>query len=759
MAEDHDAITQDPTTPHYDGAAGGWGSMRGMAGLIADTPPQPAALAQLRTQNKTGGVMCTSCAWAKPADPHTVEFCENGAKATIWDFARARCDAEVLEAHTVDDLLLLSDHELEALGRLMRPMRFDPETRRYRASNWDTAFAEIGAALRGADPKATVCYTSGRASLETSYMWQLFARLHGHNNLPDSSNMCHETTGKALKEFIGVPVGTVTLDDFEDCDLLMFFGQNPGTNSPRMLHLLQKAAERGCAIVAFNPIREAGLIRFRNPQQVRQMLGGSTEIADLYLQLRPGGDIAALAGMMKEVLRLEETEGGTLDGSFIAAHTEGFEALRAWLDAQEWDAIEAESGLPRRYLEEVGRLYARSKAVIAVYGMGLTQHVKGGETIGALIDLLLMRGNIGKLGAGICPVRGHSNVQGQRTVGIADDPKLVPLDKIGARYGFAPPREKGITTVEVVEGVLAGRVRAFLQLGGNFARAIPDDRRAMPAWAGLDLQVHVATRLNRSHLLACPNTWLLPTLVRGEAHEGREGPQWLSVEDSLSHIHGSFGDAAPAGPLLLSEPQIVAGIAAATLGEDSVPWTDWALDLRRVRAEISAIWPDEFSDYEAGMREPGGFYRGNSARARDWQTESGKAQFSVPERLSGLSRPLVPDECTLITVRSNDQFNTTVYGHSDRLRGLKGDRMILLMAPEEIEAQGLSDGAKVTVECAHDDGIARSVGGLTLTAYDLPRSCVAGYFPELNALIPLSLHEEMSKTPAYKGVPVRIIAE
>ena len=750
---------QDPDTPHYGGPAGGWGSLEGISKVIVGQPPTAAVLDTLRRQNKPNGHMCTSCAWAKPARPHLAEFCENGAKATIWDLDRRTCDPDVFASRTVEDLRKLSDHELESLGRLTHPLRFDPETRRYVETTWDEAFAGIGAALRRLDPKSVVFYTSGRASLETSFMWQLLARMYGHNNLPDSSNMCHETTSVALKKFIGSPVGTCVLEDFDHCDLMLFFGQNTGSNSPRFLHTLQQARQRGCRIITFNPVREAGLLRFRNPQQITQMLGGSTEISQLYLQVRPGGDMAAILGLIKRVLELETAEGGILDHRFLTEHTTGFEALKAHADATGWDEIEALSGLSRDHLREVGTAYARSKRVIAMYGMGLTQHVRGGETLGMLVNLMLLRGNIGRLGAGISPVRGHSNVQGQRTVGISEKPELVPLDEMGRMFGFSPPRETGHTTVEAAQGILDGSVRGFLQMGGNFAISIPDSGRVMPAWEGLDLIVNVATKLNRSHLLPGRQTWLLPCLVRSEEDEQVSGPQVVSIEDSLSHIYASLGRNEPAARMLLSEPAIVAGIARATLEPNpQVPWDDWVADYSRVRACIEALWPDKFSGYERRMHEPGGFYKGNAARERRWETESGKAEFSVPESNSGLNRPLGPGEYTLVTLRSNDQFNTTIYGFSDRLRGLSGDRMIVLMNPAEIARAGLAEGQKVRLVCAEEDGHPRGVAGLTVTAYDLPDHCVAAYYPEVNPVIPVGLHDRMSKTPAYKGVPVRLEA-
>lgn len=756
MADDEERQRED--TPFYSGGAGGWGSLTGMAKVMAEMRPTPAVLDTLRVQNKPGGHMCTSCAWAKPAKPHTFEFCENGAKATIWDLTSARCGPEVFAGRTVTELQALSDHELERLGRLTHPLRYDPASDRYVETAWDEAFAAIGAELRGLEPKSVVFYTSGRASLEASYMWQLFARLYGHNNLPDSSNMCHETTSVALKEVIGVSVGTCVLEDFDHCDLILFFGQNTGSNSPRFLHDLNEAVKRGCQIVTFNPVREAGLLKFTNPQNpVKMTVGRATRISDSYLQVRPGGDIAAILGIIKRVFEIEDEQGGILDRAFIAEHTTGIEALRKLARETGWAAIEVTSGIARAHLIEVAEVYAASPSTIGIYGMGLTQHVHGAETLWMLVNLLLLRGNIGRKGTGVSPVRGHSNVQGQRTVGISEKPELVPLDRLAEMFAFEPPRDTGRTTVEVGEGVLDGSVRGFLSLGGNFAHSIPDTRRVEPAWRGLQLNVQIATKLNRTHLITCRNQWLLPCLVRSEEDVQAAGPQAVSMEDSLSHIHGSLGRREPAAEMLRSEHAIIAGMAKATLPPNPrVRWDDWVGDYGLVRDLIEQTWPDRFKDFNERLFTPGGFYRGNKARERQWQTKSGRAEFRLPPALSALGRAPGAGEYTLITLRSNDQFNTTIYGFTDRLRGLSGDRMIVLMNPEEIARAGLRDGQRVRLVCAEDDGHRREVAGLTVTPYDLADRCLAAYYPEMNPLVPLSLHDKLSKTPAYKGTPVRI---
>ena len=746
---------QDPTTTHYDHPTGGWGSLKSVLGHATQNRIRLGVLDTLRRQNKPGGYMCSSCAWAKPPSPHLAEFCENGAKATIWDLTPKRCGPDFFAKHTLTELRNWCDHDLEAAGRLTHPLRYDPASDRYVRATWGQAFTAIGQALQGLDPKSTVFYASGKASLEASYLYALFARLYGHNNLPDSSNMCHETTSVALQRTIGAPVGTCVLEDFEHCDLMLFFGQNTGSNSPRFLHPIQQAVKRGCKIVTFNPVRERGLVEFMNPQNPAEMLTGrATPISDLYLQLRPGGDIAAIAGICKHLF-----DRGALDRDFIAQHCYDFVAFEAWVRDLSWDRIEATCGLPRTDLIEVAELYARSKRVIGVYGMGLTQHVHGGDSVGMLVNLLLMGGNIGRKGAGICPVRGHSNVQGQRTVGIAEKPELVPLDRLARMFDFDPPRDTGMTTVEVVEGLIDGSVRGFVSLGGNFGRAIPDLARAEPAWAGLDLNVQIATRLNRTHILAGKGAWLLPCLVRAERDRQKSGPQTVTMEDSLSHIHGSIGRRPPASRHLMSETAIVAGIAKATLPPNPrVKWDEWAADYARIRDLIEATYPDQFADFNDRMTEPGGFYRGNSARERNWKTDSGKAEFTLPADLSALGGDPVDGAFTLVTLRSNDQFNTTVYGFSDRLRGLSGDRMIVLISPGDMARAGLAEGQRVALVTAVDDGVTRRVEGLTVTPYDLPAGCVAAYYPEANPLVPVALHDRASKTPAYKGVPVRIEA-
>lgn len=749
--------------------AGGWGSIKEVATyLIREGAPLAAGKALLK-QNKPDGFACVSCAWAKPEHSHTAEFCENGAKATAWELTSKRAPPDFFARHTLTELRTWTDFALEQTGRLTRPLRWDAASDRYVEVGWQQAFDAIGSelrALRAEDPKSVAFYTSGRASLETSYMYQLLARLYGNNNLPDSSNMCHESTSVALPQTIGVPVGTVWLDDFEHTDAIFFFGQNPGINSPRMLHQLQDARRRGVPIVSFNPLKERGLVSFANPQSVAEMLTPlETAISTQYLQLRIGGDIAAISGMCKAILQADDDAvrtgaARTVDVAFIAEHTQGFEAFAEAMRNTAWGDIERESALSRQALQQAAGTFMRARAVIGVYGMGLTQHRKGVMNVQMLSNLLLLGGHIGRLGAGICPVRGHSNVQGQRSVGITEKPELVPLDKLAELYAFQPPRDKGLTTVETCEGVLAESVRGFIGLGGNFLRAVPDSARMEPAWQKLALTVHVATRLNRSHLVPGSACFVLPCLGRIEIDRQASGEQSLSVEDLTGHIHASRGVADPAEASLLSEAAIVAGIAQATLAANAkVPWADWVGNYALVRDAIEATWPDVFKGFNQRFGVPGGFPKPNAARQRTWNTPTGKANFVVPDTLT--ADPDTPEQSAdvlrLMTMRSDDQFNTTIYSLDDRFRGIYGTRHVLLLNAADIARLGLAEGDVVTAVTAVDDGIHREVRGLRVTPFDIPSGCAAGYFPECNPLVPLAHHAEGSQVPAFKSIPVRLL--
>jgi molybdopterin-dependent oxidoreductase alpha subunit len=721
----------------------------------------------LTRQNKPGGFACVSCAWAKPGKPHSLEFCENGAKATAWELTSLKTSPEFFAQHSVTELLQWHDYDLEQHGRLTHPLRYDPQTDHYRETSWEQAYQEIGSQLRALEPDSVAFYASGRASLETSFIYQLFARAYGTNNLPDSSNMCHESTSVGLQESIGVPVGTVTLDDFQHTDCIFFFGQNVGSNSPRMLHDLQDARRRDVPIITFNPIRERGLERFVNPQSPTQMLGpDSTIISTQYHQVAIGGDIAAVMGIAKALFEMDKAalikgEPAVIDQAFIAQHTEGFGEFAAMVREVEWAELETRSGLTRSAMEAAATVYARSERVMIVYGMGITQHRKGVSAVQMLVNLLLLRGNIGKPGAGICPVRGHSNVQGQRTVGISEDPGKVPVDKIEALFGFHVPTKKGRATVETCEGILDGSVRGFIGLGGNFLRAIPDTSRMEPAWRNLQLNVQIATKLNRTHLVTTKNTWLLPCLGKIEIDRQNGHAQSYSTEDSTGCIHGWKGSAEPVSEHVRAETTIVANLAKATLsGSERIDWDAWRTDYANIREAISEVYPEIFHDMETRMWEPGGFHKPVAAAQREWKTESQRAQFISPPLLAEDNDVEQSQErrdvLQLMTLRSNDQFNTTIYGFDDRFRGVSGTRTVIFMNRNDIIRLGFAAGEWVTLTTAVEPEVIRQVGPMQIIAYDIPEGCSAAYYPECNPLVPLWHHAERSKVPAAKSIPITL---
>lgn len=749
--------------PKESGPAGGWGSLRGIGRIARNAAAAPGALDTLRRQNKPGGLMCMSCAWPKPANYHPFEFCENGAKMTLWELTSHRCTPAFLAEHTVSALRERTDHELEAQGRLTAPMRYDPDTDRYVEIGWEEAFSDIAAALNRIEPDSAVFYSSGHAGLEASYLYALFARLYGTNNLPQSSNMCHETTSVGLKRVIGSPVGTIVWEDLDETELIMFFGQNPGTNSPRFLHPMKALKDRGGSIITFNPMREQGLVSFVDPQDLSAMVtGDETVISDQYHQVKAGGDIGALMGLCKAVLEADDAarrDGGArvLDAAFIAEHTTGFEGFAAELRETDWADIERTSGLGEAAIREAARAYMSTDKVIAAYGMGLTQQAHGWLNIALLTNLMLMRGNIGRKGAGITPVRGHSNVQGQRTVGIAEKTALIPMDRLRALFDFEPPEKDGMHIVDAVEGMADGRVKATISLGGNLLRAVPDRDLMERAWPRQELTVMISTKLNRSHLFPGKAAYILPCLSRAEEDIQESGPQAVSIEDSFAMIHGSIGHRTPAADTLKSELAIVAGMAKATLKPNPrVTWDAWTADYGTVRALIEQTYPDDFRDFNERLHQPGGFYREIGAHYRKWNTDSGKAVFTTPERLDALDFGDRPGRYRLVTVRSNDQFNTTVYGYSDRFRGVEGTREVVLMNEADIAEAGLERDQSVTLVCDFDDGRDRRLSGMKVIPYDLPRGTVVSYFPECNVLVPIGHHDKLSKTPAGKAVPVRI---
>jgi molybdopterin-dependent oxidoreductase alpha subunit len=751
-----------------DAPSGGWGSVKEVSTILLRENVVASGSALLAHQNKPDGFACVSCAWAKPAHPHPAEFCESGAKATAWEITSHKLNTDFFASHTLTSLESWSDHALEEKGRLTEPMRWDAASDTYVPVSWDAAFAEIARELGHMAPKDVVFYSSGRASLETSYMYQLLARMYGNNNLPDSSNMCHESTSVGLQKTIGVPVGTVTLDDFEHTDCIFFFGQNVGVNSPRMLHQLQEARKRGVPIITFNPLKERGLVSFTNPQSPVEMLtGAETAISTQYLQVKAGGDTAAIMGLSKALIEADEQAQAAnlarvLDVDFLATHTQDFDTYASAVKACAWTDIERESGLTQAELETAARVYASASAVMAVYGMGITQHTKGVQNVAMVTNLLLMRGNIGKPGAGVCPVRGHSNVQGQRTVGITEKPELAPLDKLASQFRFTPPREKGMNTVEACEGILSGKVDAFIGLGGNFIRAVPETVLMEDAWRKLRLTVQVATKLNRNHVIHGEIAFLLPCVGRIEIDRQNGVAQSVSIEDSTGFMHGSKGRAEPASANLLSEPAIIAGLAKALLptvpAVANVDWDGWVGNYARIRDAMEETFPEIFFQYNERMWMPGGFRKPIAAAHRVWNTPSGKAMFIAPEALD--ENPDMQgdgaDVLRLFTVRSDGQFNTTIYSNDDRFRGVYGTRMVLFMARADMDRLGLAEGDLVTASTPSTDGVDRSVAGLRITEYSVPEGCIAGYYPECNPLIPLWHYAKDSKVPAAKAINVRL---
>ena len=755
----------------YKGPAGGWGALRSVARQLLQHRIAAKGARTLLSANQPDGFDCPGCAWPDREHTSSFEFCENGVKAVASEATAERATPERVGAHTVSELRGWTDHDLEALGRLTEPMVYDAATDRYQRIDWDAAFALIGQQLQAlASPDEAIFYTSGRTSNEAAFLYQLFVREFGTNNFPDCSNMCHEPSGVGLTRSVGVGKGTVTLADFELADCILIFGQNPGTNHPRMLGELRAAARRGARILSFNPLRERGLERFADPQSPVEMLsGGATTITSDYFQLKVGGDIAVLTGLIKHLLEMDEAARvlglpPVLDVAFLAAHTEGLDALTAQVRGTDWALIEAESGLSQARLRHAAEVIARSDKVIACWGMGITQHRHGVAGVQMIANLLLLRGMVGKPGAGLCPVRGHSNVQGDRTMGIYEKPAEAFLDRLGEVFGFTPPRHHGFDTVGAIEAMRDGRGKVFFAMGGNFAAATPDTPATWAALQRCELTVHVATKLNRSHVVHGRQALVLPCLGRTEVDQQAEGPQQVSVEDSMSMVHLSGGINAPASPHLLSEPMIVARLAEATLPASRTPWRWLVADYDRIRDKIEAVF-EAFAGFNQRVHHPGGFRLRNAASEREWRTPSGRAVLAphaIPTdtevhraraRHAGLDTVF-----TLTTVRAHDQYNTTVYGLDDRYRGVFGQRRVLFIHAEDRQALGLSEGAWVDLLGCADDGVQREATGFRLVDYDIPRGCVAGYYPETNVLVPLDSFALDARTPTSKAVPVRLRA-
>lgn len=709
----------------------------------------------LLTVNQPGGVDCPGCAWPEPDhDRSHFEFCENGAKHVADEATTKRITPEFFQKWSVAELSLQSDQWLGAQGRLTHPMLLHRGASHYEPLNWDDVFELIAGELNSLNyPDQAIFYTSGRTSNEAAFLYQLFVRQFGTNNLPDCSNMCHESSGSALSETIGVGKGTVTLEDFDAAEAIFVIGQNPGTNHPRMLTALERAKRNGCRLVHINPLPEAGMTRFKHPQNVIGLLGGGTKLADLFLQVRINGDVALLKGMMKAVLAHEERlPGRVLDHDFIKSFTAGFEELASALRAVSWTDIVEQSGVSKEQIEQAAGIFVESERTIFCWAMGLTQHRNAVANIQEIVNLMLLRGQIGKPGAGLCPVRGHSNVQGDRTVGIWERPTETFLNKLAAEFDFEPPRIHGFDTVRAIKAMHEGQGKVFFALGGNFLSATPDTEFTAAALRRCRLTAHVSTKLNRSHLITGDRALILPCLGRTEVDVQATGPQFVSTENSMGVVQSSRGSLAPASAELLSEPQIVARLARATLEHrTTVDWEDLVSNYDRIRDAIERVVPG-FDDYNARVRKPAGFYLPNAARDRVFNTQSGKAQFTVHELPE---HKLEPDQFLMMTIRTHDQFNTSVYSLNDRYRGITNGRRVVFLNEEDIAAAGLR-AQQVVDLVSHFEGEERTARRFVIVPYDIPRRCAATYFPEANVLVPVRSVAEKSNTPASKSVVISI---
>ncbi|MEZ4366668.1 MAG: FdhF/YdeP family oxidoreductase [Kofleriaceae bacterium] len=739
-------------------AAGGLGALASTVRFLARDTGLVRGGRTLLHMNQADGFDCPGCAWPEPGpgDRSRFEFCENGAKALAEEATTARATPEVVGGRTLAELRALTDFELGQLGRLTEPMLYDADVdgERYHPITWDAAIALLADELRALGPAATALYTSGRTSNEAAFLYQLVGRWWGTNNFPDCSNLCHESSGAALGATLGVGKGSVGLDDFDHADLILVLGQNPGTNHPRMLSTLREAARRGATIVSVNPMREVGLARFAHPQAPLELLGRSTALAAEVVQVQIGGDLAALLAIGKAVLEREDAAPGTvLDQAFLDEHTEGFAAWAAHVRALAWPDLVRGAGIDEATLRRTADRYVAADATIACWAMGLTQHAHAVATIQEVVNLLLLRGNIGRRGAGACPVRGHSNVQGDRTMGIDHHPKPALLDALAAEFGFAPPRAGGLDVVGTLEAMHAGTVRALVCLGGNFLSAAPDTHGTAAALEGCAITASVSTKLNRTHLHPGRRALILPCLARSEVDAQAGGEQFVTVEDSMSIVHASRGVLPPASPHLRSEPAIVCALGAALLG-DVLPWAELAADYDRVRAHISRVIPG-FDDFAARVRVPGGFQLPNDARDRSFTAVGGRARFTIstPPDLT-----LPPGHLRMMTIRSHDQYNTTIYGLDDRYRGVRGERRVVFVHPDDLEALGLVERQLVTIESTWD-GQVRRAEGFRCVAHELPRGNCASYFPEANAVVPRGAVAVGSNTPASKSVVVRLVPE
>jgi molybdopterin-dependent oxidoreductase alpha subunit len=699
--------------------------------------------------NQPGGVDCPGCAWPEPDGERShFEFCENGAKHVADEATTKRVTPEFFAQWSIADLALQSDEWLGAQGRITNPMLLRRDATHYEPIGWDRAFELVAGELNSLNyPDQAIFYTSGRTSNEAAFLYQLFVRQFGTNNLPDCSNMCHESSGTSLSESIGIGKGTVTLEDFDRAQAIFVIGQNPGTNHPRLLTSLLRAKRNGCKLVHINPLPEVGMTRFKHPHEILQLLGSGTELADLFLQVRINGDVALLKGISKAVL-----ERDALDRDFIAKYTTGFENFVAALQTVSWEEIVAQAGVARVLIEEAAEIFVKSERTIFCWAMGLTQHHNAVANIQEIVNLMLLRGQIGKPGAGVCPVRGHSNVQGDRTVGIWERPADAFLDRLGAEFGFEPPRNHGFDTVRSIQAMHDGQAKVFFALGGNFLSATPDTDFTAAALRRCRLTAHVSTKLNRSHLITGDCALILPCLGRTEIDRQPSGPQFVTTENSMGVVQISRGSLEPASPELLSEPQIIVQLAKATFEHrTTVDWDQLASNYDLIREAIERVVAG-FENYNARVREPGGFYLPNAVRERVFKTPSGKAVFTVhplPER------NLEPGQLLMMTIRSHDQFNTSVYSPNDRYRGISNGRRVVFLNQKDIQAAGLKPRQPVDL-VSHFKGEERIAREFTVVPYDIPQGCAATYFPEANVLVPVGSVAEKSNTPASKSVVISI---
>lgn len=706
--------------------------------------------------NQEDGFDCMSCAWPDPAHRKAFEFCENGAKAVTWEATPVTVASGFWAEHPVSELRGRSEYWLGMQGRLTEPVYKAAGEDHYRPVSWEEAFGVLAEKLKGLDsPDEAAFYTSGRASNEAAFLYQLFVRAYGTNNLPDCSNMCHESTGWGMGQTLGVGKATVSYEDFAKADLIILMGQNPGTNHPRMLTALEEAKEAGAQIVAVNPLPEAGLRRYKNPQKVKGVIGRGTQIADQFMQIRIGGDMALLQAVSKRVLDAEAMNPGTvLDHAFLQEHCQGLEELKTHLDRLDEGAVLEATGLGVEEIDELAARYLKAERVIITWAMGLTQQKKGVATIKEVINLLLLRGNIGKPGAGASPIRGHSNVQGDRTMGVWEQMPPAFLDALGKEFGFEPPRDHGADAVETIHRMREGIIKVFVALGGNLVAAISDTQAAEAAMENTDMTVQISTKLNRSHTVTGKEALILPTMGRTEIDIQETGPQFVSVEDTVCAVHPSWGKVAPVSPNLLSEPAIISRLARAVLGEKiNADWAGFERNYDLIRDHISRV-VDGCEDYNAKVRRKGGFILPNGPRdSRTFPTPTGKAVLTVNE-LEYVERPA--GTLLLQTLRSHDQFNTTIYGHNDRYRGIKKGRHVVFVNPEDLAELGFTDGQFVDVRGEYQDGMERVLRKFRIVSYPTSRGCAAAYYPEANVLVPLNHVAEGSNTPVSKAVPVRL---